>query len=80
MASATLTSKGQITIPKSIREALGLRVGDRLAFRVVDDGRVMVEPETIDLRSLRGSVPTDVKGVTVEAMKLAVRRAASGRR
>lgn len=45
MPSAKLTSKGQITIPKEVREALGLHTGDRLAFRVHDDGRVEVEAE-----------------------------------
>ncbi len=75
MPSAKLTSKGQITIPKEVREALGLRTGDRLAFRLQQDGTVVVEAETVDLMSLRGAVRTAVRGVTVEAMKEVVRRA-----
>jgi antitoxin PrlF len=75
MPSAKLTSKGQITIPKEVRKALGLQTGDRLAFRLQDDGTVRVEAETVDLLSLRGSVRTKVKGVSIEAMKDAVRRA-----
>ncbi len=51
MPSAKLTSKGQITIPKEVREALGLRTGDRLAFRLQQDGTVVVEAETVDLMS-----------------------------
>ena len=74
MPSAKLTSKGQITIPKEVREALGLHTGDRLAFRIRDDGTVIVEPETLDLMSLRGSVRTAVKGVSLEAMDEAIRQ------
>jgi antitoxin PrlF len=74
MPSAKITSKGQITVPKEIRKALGVQTGDRLAFRIRDDGTVLVEPETLDLMSLRGSVRTVVKGVTVEAMDDAIRR------
>jgi antitoxin PrlF len=39
----TLTSKGQITIPKDIRERLQIKPGDRASFRVTKDGRVVVE-------------------------------------
>lgn len=74
MPSAKLTSKGQITVPKEVREALRLQTGDRLAFRIRDDGTVLVEPETLDLMSLRGSVRTAVKGVTVEGMDEAIRK------
>jgi len=74
MPSAKLTSKGQITIPKEVREALGLHTGDRLAFRVHDDGTVVVETEKVSIESLRGSVRTKVKGVTVQAMNEVIRR------
>lgn len=78
MASATITSKGQITVPKEIREALGVRPGDRLAFRSREDGSVVVEAETVDLMTLRGTLKPKRKhkGVTVEAMNEAIRRAA----
>lgn len=74
--SAKLTSKGQITVPIEVRKALGLRTGDRLAFHLHEDGTVGVEAETVDLLSLRGALRPKVKGVTVEAMKEAVRRSA----
>ena len=76
MASATITSKGQITVPKEIREALGVRAGDRLAFRARADGTVVVEAETVDMMTLRGALKPRVRGVTVEAMNEAIRRAA----
>jgi len=75
MPSAKLTSKGQITIPKEVRKALGVHTGDRLAFRIQDNGAVLVEAEKVSLKSLRGAVQTKVKGVTVEAMKDVIRRA-----
>ena len=79
MPSAKLTSKGQITIPKEVRKALRLHTGDRLAFRVRDNGTVLVEAEKVSLKSLRGAVRTRIKGVTVEAMNEVIRKA-GGRR
>jgi antitoxin PrlF len=76
MSTATITSKGQITVPKEIREALGVRPGDRLAFHAREDGTVTVEAETVDLMTLRGVLKPRRKGVTVEAMNEAVRRSA----
>jgi AbrB family looped-hinge helix DNA binding protein len=52
MPSATLTAKGQITLPKEIRDALKVKPGDRAAFRDEGDGRIIVEAETVDLFSL----------------------------
>src|ERR1041384_5038935 len=37
---STLTAKGQTTVPKAVRQALGIRAGDRIAFRVEDGGKV----------------------------------------
>ncbi len=79
MSTTTVTSKGQITLPKAIRDLLGVKEGDRVSFRALDDGRVVVEAETLDLRTLRGSVRSRVKGVTVEAMHEAIRRGGAGR-
>lgn len=53
MAAATITSKGQVTIPKSVRDALGLETGDRIDFVESEEGFVIV-PAKRDLRSLRG--------------------------
>lgn len=53
MAEATLTSKGQVTIPKSVRETLGLKEGDRVDFVETEQG-VLLVPATKDLKSLRG--------------------------
>ena len=77
MPSATLTSKGQITVPKEIRESLDLSAGDRVSFRLREDGVVELVPETVDLMTLCGIFKPKVRGVTVEDMNEAIRKAAS---
>ena len=54
MPCSIMTSKGQVTIPKSVRDALGLRPGDRVRFTREADGRVVVGPERVDVRALAG--------------------------
>jgi AbrB family looped-hinge helix DNA binding protein len=44
MAVSTLTSKGQITLPKSVRDKLNLKTGDKIEFRVESDGSVTLLP------------------------------------
>jgi antitoxin PrlF len=51
---ATLTSKGRITLPKSVRDALGLKGGDRILFRVLEGRAVLARVE--DFLDLAGSV------------------------
>jgi len=53
--SARLSSKGQITVPRSVRQALGLHEGDRVVFRV--DGQRATLSKTPDFLDLAGSVP-----------------------
>ena len=79
MARATMTSKGQITVPKEIREHLGLEPGDRISFQIGSDGEVIVEPETLDVRSLHGMLKRQGRPVSLRAMDAAIRRGASGR-
>lgn len=54
MPTATLTTKGQVTIPKEVREHLGVDTGDRLSFVVQEDGTVIVKPITRHVRELSG--------------------------
>jgi AbrB family looped-hinge helix DNA binding protein len=61
-ATARISSKGQITIPKAVRDALGVAEGDMLVFRV--EGRRAIVAATVDLIDLAGSVsvPVEVRG------------------
>mgnify|MGYP001627510352 CR=1 FL=1 len=52
--TATLTSKGQITVPRAVREALALEAGDRVIFRVEGDRAIIAR--TPELLALAGSV------------------------
>ena len=62
-ASAKVTSKGQVTVPKVVRDALGVEQGDTVLFRVEDGRAVMVR--TPDFLSLAGSlkVPANKRNV-----------------
>ena len=52
--SARLSSKGQVTLPRAVREALSLEEGDRLVFRV--EGNRAVLARTSDLLAMAGSI------------------------
>lgn len=54
MTEATLTSKGQITIPQSIRQALGLRAGERVVFTRLSDGTTVMRAKTRSVLELKG--------------------------
>jgi antitoxin PrlF len=72
MSTTTLSSKGQIVIPKEVRDKLGIEAGDRIQFIEDDDGFKIV-PATRDIRALKGIVPKPSKPVPIEAMNAAVR-------
>ena len=73
MSAATITSKGQITLPKAVRDRLELGPGDRVDFVLAPDGRFDLIPVKASIKSLKGCVPAPKKPVTVEAMTEAVR-------
>jgi antitoxin PrlF len=75
MTTATLTSKGQITIPKEVRERLGVEAGDRLEFVEEEKGVYKVVAAIKDVRHLKGIVPRVGRAVSVEEMNHAIRRA-----
>ena len=77
MSLATITSKGQITIPKRVRERLHWKTGDRLEFSIDPSGRVIIELATGDIRDLRGLLRRPGrKPVSAEQMNEAIRRRA----
>ena len=79
MTKATLTSKGQITIPKEVRERLGVETGDRLEFVEQEGGVYKVVAATRDVRHLKGLVPKPRQPVSIGDMKAAVRSAPARR-
>jgi AbrB family looped-hinge helix DNA binding protein len=71
VATATMTSKGQLTVPKEIRDRLGLVPGDRVEF-VPGDGEdrvVMRKRRTLSLEEIMGSLPTNGISRTLEEME-----------
>jgi antitoxin PrlF len=78
MATATLTSKGQTTIPKAVRDHLGLRTGDRMEF-VIQGDAVVLRALTRDVRELKGMLPKPKRPVPLATMERVVRERA-GRR
>lgn len=77
MSMATVTSKGQITIPVEVRRSLGLETGSRIEFILTDAGIYQLVPVTGTLRSLKGSIPRPPSPVTVEQMNEAIADAAA---
>lgn len=78
MIGSKLTSKGQTTIPKEIRDYLGLRPGDRIVF-IRNGGKVVVESIKETLLELRGSVkarrqPEDFDKVRQQVKRRIVRK------
>ena len=72
MPAATMTSKGQITVPAELRARLGLRAGVKVDFVVNAQGEVVLRPQTADIRSLRGLIAHTGPPVSIEDMEEAV--------
>ncbi len=77
MSAATLTSKGQITIPAAVRAKLGVDMGDRVEFVETGCGRYEIVAATLSVEMLKGIVRKPAKAVPVEAMRAAVRTRAA---
>jgi AbrB family looped-hinge helix DNA binding protein len=67
MASSTVTSKGQTTIPKSVRDAAGLNPGDTIHFTVLENGTIIVRVKNRSIRNL-AFTPRKRRHVSVEQM------------
>jgi AbrB family looped-hinge helix DNA binding protein len=76
MPTSTLTSRGQTTIPKPIREALGLQPGDRVEF-LVEEGQVVLRRATADITELDGLLNRSGREpVSIGTMDEAIQRGA----
>ena len=80
MATAKLTSKGQLTIPKSVRDAMGIGPGDRVTFVPEANGRFTLVPATGSVMALKGILrsPFD-RPVTLEEMDEGIAEAVTER-
>jgi antitoxin PrlF len=74
MTQATITSKGRITIPASVRKELNVSSGDRLEFINLGNGRFEIVAVTREVTSLRGIFKSD-KVVSIEEMNNVVEKA-----
>jgi len=74
MSRSKLTTKGQITLPKEIRDKLDLDTGDPIDFVIQPNGDVILKPAKFDIQKLQGILKSRKKRpVTVEEMDQAIR-------
>jgi antitoxin PrlF len=78
MATAAVTSKGQITIPVEVRQKLRLRAGDRVAFIETEDGDFLFKAKTGSLANLKGCIKWTGKPVMIEEMNETIRKGWAG--
>lgn len=80
MSTATVTSKGQITIPADVRQALQVGAGDRLEFHEVEPGRFEIVAATRSVTELKGMFGKAGKSLSIEEMNRTIAaRGASAR-
>ena len=80
MPTATVTSKGQITIPASVRKALNVDSGDRVEFVEIESGRFELVASTRSVTELKGMFGSPARTVSIEEMNAAIAlRGASAR-
>jgi len=72
MSTATVTSKGQITIPAIIRTSLGIDTGSRIEFVEMENGQFMIVPIVSPIQSLKGMLRKPASPVSIEDMNRAI--------
>ena len=75
MSEATVTSKGQVTIPADIRRALGLTAGERVVFTQLEDGTTLMRAKKRSLLDLEGLLAPACDGGTVAVEDMNIGRA-----
>ena len=61
MSEATITSKGQVTLPAELRKAMGLSAGERVVFTMLDDGTTVMRAKTRSMLELKGLLKAAAK-------------------
>lgn len=72
MSTATMTSKGQITIPAMVRAALGVEAGDRVEFVQIEPGHFELVAATQSVTALKGLVRKPATPVTIKDMNATI--------
>ncbi|MFJ7311499.1 AbrB/MazE/SpoVT family DNA-binding domain-containing protein [Pseudomonas sp. NPDC098747] len=72
MATATVTSKGQVTIPAQVRASLCLGAGDRIEFVELENGQFAIMAAVHSVQSLKGLVRKPASPVSIEDMNVAI--------
>jgi len=75
MAVATLTSKGQVTIPAIVRQSCGLTAGSRIDFTILDAQTVIMHTNLPSLDQLFGSLPNNGVHLDIADMDAAIAQA-----
>jgi antitoxin PrlF len=80
MLTAKLSTKGQLVVPKAVRDHLRVSAGDRLDFIIGDDGEVVIRPAVVDVRDLKGLLhEPGRRTVSLADMQRVVRNRAAGK-
>ena len=77
MPTATMTSKGQVTIPAQTRANLRLGSGSTFTVRETADGEIVLMPRRGDIRSLKGFLKYDGPPISIENMREGIAQAAA---
>jgi AbrB family looped-hinge helix DNA binding protein len=77
MPTATVTSKGQITIPVEVRTALGLDAGDKIDFVGMGEGQFAIKPRNASIRDLEGCIARLDHVPTIEEISEGIRAGAA---
>jgi len=72
MTTATITSKGQITIPANVRQALAVSAGDRVEFVQLEDGQFLFVAANRSVTELKGLFGKPAQAVSIEDMNRAI--------
>ena len=80
MSTATVTSKGQITIPAAVRAALGLDSGSRVEFVEIENGQYAFVAATEAVQSLKGMLRKPAAPVSIEQMNQVIAQRGAGKR
>ena len=73
MSTAMITTKGQVTIPKNVRDAMHVKIGDRIEFVQVSENRYEIVAVTNDVEQLKGIVKSrNTQAVSIDEMNAAI--------